>query len=399
MDMKGYLFSLLIASIVAASGVTPAIGKSDCAEPMPELFQRVSPSVVSISALAIDPSKISGRISAAAGSGFIIDDEGMVLTNSHVVFDRQAIIVTLDDGRKTEAKLLGADPIFDLAVLRIPVPPEGHPKAVLGDSDSVRIGEDVIAIGNPFGLEQTLSRGVVSGINRILPGSPLLTLPLIQTDASINPGNSGGPLINRCGEVIGINTSILAEAQNIGFAIPINAAKSVIPELLRHGRVIRPWLGISGKLIEKELMRIINLPLVDGFLIETVDPGSPAQQAGIHGGDLPLTLAGTEFLLGGDIVTKINGQPVDNAENLLEVMGSLKVGDKVDLTLFHANETRSVELNLSERPLLPSDFHSTASSALLPMKGLLMGFPLRQGFLRTKNNGGPPHDLPFGAKR
>jgi serine protease Do len=377
MNMKEYLFSILIASIITAIGMSPAKGNSDCAEPMPELFQRVSPSVVSISALTLDPFKTSGRISTAAGSGFIINNEGLILTNSHVVFGRQAIIVTLDDGRKSEAKLLGADPIFDLAVLRIPVPPEGLPIAALGDSDSVRIGEDVIAIGNPFGLEQTLTQGVVSGLNRILPGSPLLTLPLIQTDASINPGNSGGPLMNRCGEVIGINTSILAEAQNIGFAIPINVAKSVIPELVEHGRVIRPWLGITGKLVKKELMEIINLPLVDGLLIETVDPGSPAQQAGIQGGDLPITIAGTEILLGGDIVTEINGQAVDSPENLLKLIGSLKVGDKVRLTLFHKKETRDIELNLTERPILPGDVRSSASSTLQPMKGRLMSFPLR----------------------
>src|SRR5512139_4101851 len=169
--MKGYLFSIFIASITIAIGMTPAIGSSDCNEPMPELFQRVSPSVVSISALALDPFKVSGRISTVAGSGFIIDDEGLVLTNSHVVYDRQAIVVTRDGGSKVEAKVLGADPIFDLAVLRIPVPLEGRTVAVLGDSGSVRIGEDVIAIGNPFGLEQTLTRGVVSGLNRILSGS------------------------------------------------------------------------------------------------------------------------------------------------------------------------------------------------------------------------------------
>ena len=375
--MKGYLFPILTVSIIAIIGMTPLMAKSECTEPIPELFERVSPSVVSISALALDPFKISSRISAAVGSGFIINDEGLVLTNSHVVFGRQLIIVTLDDGRKIETELLGADPIFDLAVLRIPGPPEGHPKAVLGDSDSVRIGEDVIAIGNPFGLEQTLTRGVISGLNRIIPGSPLLTLPLIQTDASINPGSSGGPLMNRCGEVIGINASILAEAQNIGFAIPINVAKSFIPDLVKDGRVIRPWLGISGKLVKKDLMEIINLPLVDGFLIETVDPGSPAQEAGIHGGGLPLTIAGTEFLLGGDIITEINGQAIDNPENLLKPIGSLKVGDKVRFTLYHRGETRSVELTLTERPILPSDLRSGASNTLLPMKGHLSNLPLQ----------------------
>jgi S1-C subfamily serine protease len=368
MNMKGYLFSTLIVFIIAIIGVTPPIAKSDCTEPIPELFQRVSPSVVSILSLAMDPFKIANQVSKAVGSGFIINNEGLVLTNSHVVFGRQVIIVTLYNGRKIEAELLGADPISDLAVLRIPVPSERYPTAVLGNSDSVRIGEDVIAIGNPFGLEQTLTRGVISGINRIMPGSPPLTLPFIQTDASINAGNSGGPLMNRCGEVIGINTSILAEAQNIGFSIPINVAKNFIPDLLKHGRVIRPWLGVSGKPVKKELMEIINLPLVDGFLIETIDPGSPAQKEGIHGGGLPLTIAGTEFLLGGDIITEINGEPLDYSENSLKLLGSLKAGDRVRLTLFYRGETRSIELNLTERPILPGDLRSSASGTLLPMR-------------------------------
>ena len=378
--MKRFLFSILIVSVVSIIpiiGVTPLKAKSDCTEPMPELFQRVSPSVVSILSLAIDPFKIGNQVNKAVGSGLIINEGGLVLTNSHVVFGRQVIIVTLDDGRKIEAELLGADPISDLAVLRIPVSSEQHLAAVLGDSDSVRIGEDVIAIGNPFGLEQTLTRGVISGLNRIMPGSPPLTLPLIQTDATINPGNSGGPLMNRCGEVIGINTSILAEAQNIGFSIPINVAKTFIPDLLEHGRVIRPWLGVSGKVVKKELMEIINLPLVEGFLIETIDPGSPAQKEGIHGGGLPLTIAGTEFLLGGDIITEVNGESLDNPENSLKLLGSLKVGDRVRLTLFRRGETRSIELNLTERPILPGDLRTSPSSTLLPMKGRLKNFPLQ----------------------
>jgi S1-C subfamily serine protease len=249
--------------------------------------------------------------------------------------------------------------------------------AVLGDSDSVRIGEDALAIGNPFGLEQTLTRGVVSGLNRILPGSPLLTLPLIQTDASINPGNSGGPLMNRCGKVIGITTSILAEAQNIGFAIPINVTKSVIPELIKHGRVIRPWLGVNGKQVKKDLMEIINLPLVEGFLVETVEPGSPAQQAGINGGELSVTIGGTEFLIGGDIITEINGQSLKDSKDFLKVISSLKVGDKVGLTLFHKKETRHVGLTLPERPILPSDIHPGSSSTLQPTRGRFPSFPLQ----------------------
>jgi len=378
--MKGLLVSILILVAITTTGIPQLIASPNCTEQIPELFQRVSPSVVLITAVAIDPFKVTNRVSSVIGSGFIISDDGLVLTNSHVVFGRQAITVTLDSGQKTEAKLLGADPILDLAVLRIPVPPEGHPKATLGDSDAVRIGEEVIAIGNPLGLEQTLTRGVISGVNRILPESPMaLMLPLIQTDAPINPGNSGGPLLNRCGEVIGINTSILSDAQNIGFAIPINIAKWVILDLVAHERVIRPWVGISGKLIKKELMEIINVPLVDGFLVETIEPGSPAQQEGLHGGWLPVTIGDMELLLGGDIITDINGQPLDEPEKFEKLVGSLKVGDKVYLTLYREQKTRRVEFSLPERPILPGDLRSNGSSALLPMgDGFKKSFLLRR---------------------
>jgi serine protease Do len=375
--VKGWLVSILVIALVTTTQIPWAVGGPDCAEPVPELFTKVSPSVVLVTAVAIDPFKISNRVSLIIGSGFIISDDGLVLTNSHVVFGRQAITVTLDDGRKTQAKLLGADPILDVAVLRIPVPPEGHPKANLGDSDAIRIGEEVVAIGNPLGLEQTLTRGVVSGVNRILPESPMsVMLPLIQTDAPINPGNSGGPLLNLCGQVIGINTSFLEEAQSIGFAIPINVAKRIIPELVEQGRVIRPWFGISGKLIKKKFMRIINVPLVDGFLVETIEPGSPAQHAGVHEGELPLTIGGMEFLLGGDIITDINGQPLDDVESFVKLIRSFKVGDKVRLTLYRENEKRTIELVLPERPILPWGLHPSASSTLLPMGNGISHFTL-----------------------
>ena len=214
-----------------------------------------------------------------------------------------------------------------------------------------------MAIGNPFGLEQTLSRGVISGINRNLPETPTSPmLPLIQTDASIHPGNSGGPLLNRCGEVIGITTSILAETSNIGFAIPINIAKKVIPELMEQGRIIRPWIGVSGKLIKKEFMEIINMPLTDGFLVEMLEPGSPAQKAGLQGGTLPVTIAGMDFLLGGDIITDINGESVNGSETFMKLIQSLKVGDTVRLTVYREKKTRKIEFVLPERPFLPTNF-------------------------------------------
>jgi S1-C subfamily serine protease len=341
---------------------------ADCRETIPELFDRVSPSVVSISAVEIDRFEIENGIRVVAGSGFIISDDGLVLTNSHVVFDRQAITVIMDDGRRVKPTLLGADPIYDIAVLRIPVVRKETPKARLGNSDLLRIGEDVVAIGNPLALEQTLTRGVVSGLNRFVPDSPFsLALPLIQTDAPINPGNSGGPLFNRCGEAIGINTLMVSDAQNIGFAVPINTARQIIPQLVEHGRIIRPWFGMGVKPISRETVEIINIPMVEGLLVEKVDSGSPAQQAGIHGGNLPVTIAGEQFLLGGDIITEMNGQSPNDPTRFAELVSSLKVGDTVRLTLYREKHARQVMFKLPERPLLPGDLRPSSSNALLRM--------------------------------
>ena len=249
------------------------------------------------------------RIGTIVGSGVLIASEGLILTNSHVVFGHRAISVTLDNGYTIPAKLLGADPILDVAVLRIPAPDIALPQATLGDSDALQVGEEVITIGNPMGLEQTLTRGVISGMDRLLSEFPLnLMLPLIQTDAAINPGNSGGPLVNRCGEVVGLTSALLADAKNIGFAIPINVVKQVLPQLVQQGRVMRPWLGVSGKVIGKDVQDLLKLPLVDGFLVETIEPGSPAAKAGLHEGELLIAIAGEEFLFGGDIITAANGQ-------------------------------------------------------------------------------------------
>ena len=368
--MREWLVSIsfVVAAIVPA--LSSAAEPLGCSEPIPELFRRVSPSVVFISAVAINPFKLTDPVGTVAGSGVIISADGLILTTSHLVFGRRAITVALDDGRVSQARLLGADPILDLAILRISVPPEGLPKATLGDSDSIRVGEEVVAIGNPFGLEQTLTRGVVSGVNRVLPETRMSeTLPLIQTDAAINPGSSGGPLLNRCGEVIGIATSVLIDAQDIGFAVPINVARQVLPQLAEQGRVVRPWLGVGGKNIGRELRTILRVPLVNGFLVETIEPGSPAERAGLQEGDLPITIGDEQFLLGGDIITTANGQPVDQPEKFAKFVRSLKVGDTVRLTLYRDGETRQVELRLPERPILPGDLPSDGRRLISPPLG------------------------------
>jgi S1-C subfamily serine protease len=337
---------------------TPGImARSDCTKTVPQLFKQISPSVVYISAVSFDPFKPKDRVTTSLGSGFIIRKDGLILTNSHLVFGHQTISVTLDDGQMVEAELVGVDPILDLALLQIPVSAKGLPTATLGDSEKVETGEEVMAIGNPFGLEQTLTVGVISGINRTLPTAPLsLRLPLIQTDAAINPGNSGCPLVNRCGEVIGINTAMLGQAENIGFAVPINVAKQVLPQLQEKGRVIRPWLGVGGKFVRKELGKIINLSFMDGFMVETVEPESPAEKAGVNEGDLPVTIGGTEFLFGGDIIIAVDGLSFTGPEDLARLVSTLKVGDHVRLTLFYKGDTREIEVRLRERPILPGDF-------------------------------------------
>ena len=355
--MKKYHISILISLVLLGMVKPESSAQSACTESVPEIFKKVSPSVVFISAISFDPFKTKDRVSTSVGSGFIISKDGVILTNSHLVFGHQTIDVILDNGFTTRAELVGVDPFLDLAVLRISVPMKNLPVAILGDSNKVQTGEDVLAIGNPFGLEQTLTKGIISGVNRTLLASPMSPdLPLIQTDAAFNPGNSGGPLVNGCGEIIGINTAMLGQGDNINFAVPINMAKKVLPQLLATGRVIRPWLGVGGKFIQKELGQIINLPLVDGFMVETVEPESPAEQAGLNEGDLPVTLVGTEYLFGGDIIVAINGHAFTGRDELAKLVSSLGVGDKVRLTLYYGGETREVEMQITERPLLLGEF-------------------------------------------
>jgi S1-C subfamily serine protease len=324
---------------------------------VPEIYKRASPAVVFITATSINPFQADNRFVHVVGSGFVFDDSGLILTNSHVVFGRQSVAVKLDDGTVLPAQVVGADPLFDVAVIRIPKPTSGTlATAEGGNSDHVRVGEEVLAIGNPQGLDQTLTRGIISAVNRTMPGAPFsLREPMIQTDAPINPGNSGGPLLNRCGEVIGMTTAILPDSQDIGFAIPINLVRSVLPSLLKHGRVIRPWIGFQGQLVGSLLRELLRIPLKDGLLVEGVEPGSPAEKAGLRGGQLEIVIAGRSFLVGGDIITHINGGPVDTEERLAQAVSSLRVGNALALRVFRDGEEQSIEYTLPERPLLPSD--------------------------------------------
>jgi S1-C subfamily serine protease len=306
--------------------------------------------------MAIDPFKTQDRVKWGIGSGVIIDAEGHILTNSHVVLGLNQVSIALGKDEVVAAEVLGADPILDMAIVKMNGLPGNLAVARMGDSDSLHVGEDVIAIGNSMGLEKTVSQGIISGLNRTLPEGPMSWLvPYIQTDAALSPGNSGGPLINRCGEVIGINTAVIKEGENIGFAVPINVAKRILPEIIEHGRVIRPWHGINGKMLDFSLVMLINYPLQPGFLIETIEPGSAADQAGLRAGVLPLQIGAQEYILGGDIITKVNGESISSTGVLMRMANSLKVGDTVEVEYFREGEKNTIKVILPERPLLPGD--------------------------------------------
>ena len=331
----------------------PATAAADsCAEPLTVVFERVSPSVVAIQAMKINKAKPQRRFETVVGSGVIIEKDGQILTNAHVVDGAASLSVGLDSRHRVTARIVGLDPVLDLALLRVETA-SPLPVARLGDSGEVRVGDEVVAIGNPIGLEQTMTRGIVSALNRLLPG--ISDEPMIQTDAPINPGNSGGPLVDRCGSVIGINTLISEDAQSIGFAVPVNAARTVLRDLREVGRVVRPWLGMQGRAIDHRLGAVVRIPVTPGYLVEVVYDGSPADRAGVRGGNLSVAVQGDEYLLGGDILTQINGTPIRSHQDYVARVRTLRVGHRVKIVVVRDGAARELTLTVAERPRLPSD--------------------------------------------
>src|SRR5213593_582500 len=341
--------SALLLLAILMPGVAVA---QTCTDSLAALFERVSPTVVSIQVTKINKAKPQRRFETVVGSGVVIERDGYVLTNAHVVDGAASLSITLDSGTRTPARVLGVDTVTDLALLRIETP-SPLPVARLGDSSALRVGDEVVAIGNPMGLEQTMTRGIVSGLNRILPG--LAEQSMIQTDAPINPGNSGGPLVDRCGAVVGINTFISEEANSIGFALPINAGKAILRDLRETGRVIRPWLGLQGREIESQITSILRLLLSPGYLVEVVYDGSSAERAGIRGGSLSVVVQGEEYLVGGDILTAIEGTPIRTHQDYLAKVKALKPGQRTRITILRDGQRRELSLTVGERPRLPAD--------------------------------------------
>ncbi len=291
------------------------------------------------------------------GSGFVIDTEGHVLTNSHVVEGATKITVTLGSSNATHsAEVVGTDPATDIALLKVDAPADQlHPLA-LGDSSKVRVGDPVVAIGNPFGLDRTVTSGIVSALQRQIQAPNGFSIShVIQTDAAINPGNSGGPLIDAGGNVIGINSQIATGGGStgnvgIGFAVPINTAREVANEIKQNGEVEHAFLGINGGTITPALARAVNLPVSKGVLVAVVVEDGPADKAGLRGGSTEATIEGARLQLGGDIITEVDGEPVTSMEEVIDAVNGKKPGDEMELTIVRSGDTKKITVTLGDRP-------------------------------------------------
>ncbi len=296
----------------------------------------------------MDPVAVEG-----AGTGFVIDPRGYILTNFHVVANAQTIEVLLGDQSRYPAKFIGADQRNDVALIK--VEPKGKPLAALtlGDSSTLQVGQKVLAIGNPFGFQSTLTTGVVSALGRTVQTSQTTIIDgAIQTDAAINHGNSGGPLLNSHGEVIGINSAIYTPSgttAGIGFAIPVNTAKSIAHDLMTEGHVRRAFLGVQTLPVSEWLAEALDLPVQDGLLVETVTRGGPAAAAGIRGGDRAAMAGMRRIQIGGDVIVTVDGQKVANQLDMNVLLNRKRPGDKVTVTIYRGGRKMDVSVTLGER--------------------------------------------------
>jgi S1-C subfamily serine protease len=315
-----------------------------------QVYKRVLPSVVNITSRTLSFDFFYGAVpQEGAGSGFIIDKDGHILTNYHVIENAQRLEVTLYNKKRYRAQVVGADPSHDLAVIQIKAP-DLQP-STLGDSHALLVGQKVYAIGNPFGLAGTMTRGIVSSIRQVSEPNGATIDEAIQTDAAINPGNSGGPMLNSRGEVVGINTMILSpsgSSSGIGFAIPINAAKAAINDLVQFGRVRRPALGIVPLPIGPELAQELGLAADYGVLIQRVLPGGAADRAGLKGGNDRAFLGNTPIMVGGDLIVAVDGETVEDLQDYSHVMNNHRAGDTITVTIWRGKKKSDVKVTLQE---------------------------------------------------
>jgi len=317
-----------------------------------ELFEKSESGVVRIDVDKINSSREAGTL----GSGFVFDDLGHIITNAHVVEMASGITITFLDGSQYNAQIIGSDKFTDIAVIKVEEKPRYLHPLQMGGSSTLKVGEQVAAIGNPFGLSGSMTSGIVSQIGRLLPSQDTeYSIPnVIQTDAAINPGNSGGPLLNMAGKVMGINTAIQSgtgQSAGIGFAVPSNTILKVVPVLIEKGKYSHPWIGISGQDIYPELAKVRDLDQSKGFLIFTVVPGSPAEMAGLKGVSEIKTIGDKEYPADGDIIISVDGKEVRKISDILiHLQEEKSVGDEMILGVLRDGEVMHIILVLIERP-------------------------------------------------
>ncbi len=308
-------------------------------EAIANAIERVGPSVCTVGVLQLIQQGLFSTVPLQGmGSGLVIDKQGHILTNHHIVEEAEKVEVLLHDGKKFQAEVLGSDPSSDIAVIRIRPDGELMVPAELGDSDKLRVGQLAIAIGNPFGFflrGPTATVGVISAVKRHIHMEGKMYEDLLQTDAAINPGNSGGPLVDSSGRVIGINTAMIPYAQGIGFSIAINTAKSIAQDIIQHGRVLRPWLGIAGLTVNKSIAAYYGLPVDHGAMIAQMVSGGPAEHAGLEAGD---------------IITEVEGVGIGSVEELQDRLRSKKVRDFVSIAVQRGRARNQVRIRLGETP-------------------------------------------------
>ena len=319
------------------------------------VYEKVADGVVNVTSTAVQMDFFFNAFpTQGSGSGSMIDTKGHILTNHHVVANAQKLEVTLGDGSKWPAKLIGSDPDHDLAVIKIEAPKEKLKVISMGDSKTLRIGQKVLAIGNPFGLQRTLTTGIISSLGRTIRSEVgTLIEDVIQTDAAINPGNSGGPLLNSDGEIVGINSAIISPSGGsvgIGFSIPVNTAKRVVPELISKGYVSYPWIGATIQTLIPEVAKYLKLKIERGAMIAEAVKGGPAEKAGLKGGDQRVQVGNMIVMAGGDIVVKADQHDVKTHDELIRYIREKKPGDTILLKVFRKGDFVDVKVTLGERP-------------------------------------------------
>jgi len=356
----------VIREEIEPSSSAPASFQTGQRESINQIYRASAPGVVHIeTTLRVqqpndpffgNPFGSTTQTERALGSGFVIDRAGDIVTNYHVVHGATSIQVSFSDNEHYRARLVGTDPSTDIAVLKVNVQASALKALPLGDSDAVRVGDQVIAIGNPFGLDRSVTSGIVSAVQRRIEAPNNLSIAhVIQTDAALNHGNSGGPLLDAQGEVIGVNAQIETGGTSegnvgIGFAIPINTVKNVVAQLIKHGKVEHAFLGIEGKTLTPSIAKLFHLPVTSGVLVATVRPDTGAAQAGVKAATDQITVEGESWPAGGDVIVKADDQPISTVERLIDLIASKQPGDKISIEVVRGTSRRTMTVKLGRQP-------------------------------------------------